>query len=344
MRQGRLARARTAAAPVRRTRTLVAAVLGVALTLFAGGLWISSDDNVPYRGGPLTITTGVPEGVYAQYGKLLAPRLASDLGTGVSLIDSAGSPDNLDKVLKGQATLGIATADAVAALPAEQREQLRAVARLYDDFVQLVVPAGSKIDELTDLRPSGDGAPRLRVGIGPDRSGVQLLTRRILETVGMTPETHLDAKDDGIGGAAAKLMRGELDAFFWSGGLPTKALTDLVEQFPISFVPLDGVALSLQQLDDVKETQVYREAVIPDDAYRNVKGGPTVAVPNLMVTRADADTELIRRVTGTVLGSREAIGAVVHAAQLVDPGTAIFTFPPLKLHEGARLWYRSAKP
>ncbi|MGW0664223.1 TAXI family TRAP transporter solute-binding subunit [Streptodolium elevatio] len=338
-------------APARRTRTLVAVVLGVALTLFAGGLWISSDDSVPYRGGPVTITTGVPEGVYAKYGELLRPRLADDLGTDVSLINSAGSPDNLDKVLRGEATLGIATADAVASLPPEQRDQLRAVARLYDDFVQLVVPADSGIKDLTDLRPAGPGAPRLRVGIGPARSGVQLLARRILDTVGMTPEADLDAKVDGIGDAAAKLRSGALDAFFWSGGLPTQAVSDMLQErpdgtkFAIRFVPLGGVAKALQsELNKAGEPQVYREAVIPGDAYQGVDGVATVAVPNLMVTRSDADTELIRRATGTVLGSREAIGAVVHAAQLVDPGTAIFTFPPLRLHEGARLWYRSAKP
>ncbi|WP_436778048.1 TAXI family TRAP transporter solute-binding subunit [Yinghuangia sp. YIM S09857] len=349
MRQGRLARARSAVKPVRRSRTLVASVLGVALALFAAGLWISSDDSVPYRGGPLTITTGVGDGVYHQYGKLLEPRLAADLRTDVTLMTSQGSPDNLDRVLRGDATLGIATADAVAALPPEQKEQLRAIARLYDDFVQLVVPKGSRIKSLADLRPAPDGT-RLRVGIGPPRSGVQLLTRRILKTVGMNPETHLDAQDDGLGAAAAKLVNGELDAFFWSGGLPTKAVSDIVNPppdgagFEIQFVKLDGVAQALQNQPDIAEPQVYREAVIPGDAYRNVGGVATVAVPNLMVTRADADPELIRRVTGTVLTSRQAIGAVVHAAQLVDPGTAIFTFPPLRLHEGARLWYRSAKP
>lgn len=343
MTQGRLARARSTAARVPRTRTLVATVLSVALALFAGGLWISSDDSVPYRGGPVSITTGVPEGVYHKYGDLLRPRLADDLDTDVTLIESQGSPDNLDKVLRGEATLGIATADAIASLQPAQRDQLRAVARLYDDYVHLVVKTDSGIEDLDDLRGK-------RVGIGPARSGVQLLTRRILATQGMTPEKDLVPEEAGIGLAAQMLQDGRLDAFFWSGGLPTEAVRNVVRTVKeqgttgIRFVPLGDVAQDLQTQYLEQEQQGYREAVIPADAYPGVAEASTVAVPNLLVTRADADQELIKRVTGTVMGSRESIGAIVHAAQLVDPRTAIFTFPPLRLHEGARLWYRSAKP
>jgi TRAP-type uncharacterized transport system substrate-binding protein len=48
-------------------------------------------------------------------------------------------------------------------------------------------------------------------------------------------------------------------------------------------------------------------------------------------------------VTRTVIDSRDHIGAQVHAAQLVDLRTALYT-DPLALHEGARRYYRSVKP
>ena len=47
--------------------------------------------------------------------------------------------------------------------------------------------------------------------------------------------------------------------------------------------------------------------------------------------------------TRTVIDSRDRIGREVHAAQLVDLRTAIYT-DPLSLHEGAQRYYRSAKP
>ncbi|NUU23773.1 MAG: TAXI family TRAP transporter solute-binding subunit [Streptomycetaceae bacterium] len=332
-RPARIRRRLRAAMPVRRTRTMVAVVLTVALGLFAGGLWISSDDTPPYRGGPVSIATGVPSGVYFLYGKLLAPRLAADLDVDVTVQDSSGSLDNLDRIRTGKATLGIATADAVASLPQDQRDQLRAIARLYDDYVQLVVPAGSPIRTVADLRGK-------RVGIGPPGSGVELIARRVLATAGLDPDRDLVPERAGIGDAAEMLANGSVDAFFWSGGLPTDAVNLLAQRVDLRFVDLGEVAKTLRD----QYQQVYREAVIPADIYKNVAKVATVAVPNLLVTRADADTGLIRRVTGTVMGGREALGAKVHAAQLVDPRTAIFTYPPLMLHEGARLWYRSAKP
>lgn len=69
----------------------------------------------------------------------------------------------------------------------------------------------------------------------------------------------------------------------------------------------------------------------------------TVAVANLLVTREDADAELTEEITRTVIDSRDRIGRKVHAAQLVDLRTAIYT-DPLQLHEGARRYYRSVKP
>ena len=70
MTQGRQAGPRAAEAGVRRTRTMVAVVLALALALFAGGLWVSSDDAPRYRGGPVSISTGVPSGVTAKNGDL----------------------------------------------------------------------------------------------------------------------------------------------------------------------------------------------------------------------------------------------------------------------------------
>jgi TRAP-type uncharacterized transport system substrate-binding protein len=55
------------------------------------------------------------------------------------------------------------------------------------------------------------------------------------------------------------------------------------------------------------------------------------------------DPRLTEWLTRTVIDSRDGIGSTVHSAQLVDVRTAIYT-DPLKLHEGARRYYRSVKP
>ncbi len=85
---------------------------------------------------------------------------------------------------------------------------------------------------------------------------------------------------------------------------------------------------------------------MPADAYRNAQqrqATPTVAVANVLVTTDRTDAAMTEAFTRTVIDSRDRIGREVHAAQLVDLRTAIYT-DPLPLHEGAKRYYRSVKP
>lgn len=85
---------------------------------------------------------------------------------------------------------------------------------------------------------------------------------------------------------------------------------------------------------------------MPADAYRDAQQGqavPTVAVANVLVTTDRTSAAMTEAFTRTVIDSRDRIGREVHAAQLVDLRTAIYT-DPLPLHEGAKRYYRSVKP
>ncbi|GAA2258351.1 MULTISPECIES: TAXI family TRAP transporter solute-binding subunit [Kitasatospora] len=314
-----------------------------ALLLVVGALagwWLASADGDVYPGGPPRLATGVPRGVYDKYGLLLHDYLGTHLpALKLQLDNSEGSVDNLERVLSGRDAFAIATADAVAEYQGPQKSRLRAIARLYDDYLQLVVPADSPVHRAADLRG-------LRVSVGQSLSGVNLVTRRLLAGAGLDPDHDIHPVMLGVGDAADQLKAGKLDAFFWSGGLPTSALADLSEQFPIRIVPLGDLAESVHQQEG-GGTDAYRAATIPPDAYPKAKNSdaavPTLAVPNLLVTRDDVAPRLVEDLTRAVIDSRDVIGAKVHAAQLVDLRTAVYT-APLPLHEGARRYYTSVKP
>ncbi|WP_338673331.1 TAXI family TRAP transporter solute-binding subunit [Streptomyces sp. SCSIO 30461] len=293
--------------------------------------------------GRLTFSTGVKSGVYQRYGELLKGALARDLPeVEIDLRVSEGSQQNLARVAAGEADYTIAAADAVATYQRDARpgaQRLRACARLYDDYVQLVVPQGSRVESPADLRG-------MRVGVGQPGSGVRLIAERVLTAAGLDPADGIEPVSAGIDTMPDLLEGGRLDAFFWSGGLPTSAVQSLSERLPIRLVPLDDKLVD--RLPDAGSiTRYYRSAVIPADAYPHILGGSvqvqTVAVTNLLVTTTDADPELTESITRTVINSRDRIGHEVHPAQLVDFRTAIYT-DPLPLHEGASRYYRSTKP
>lgn len=300
--------------------------------------WLLPSGSPPYPHRPVSIATGSPSGVYETYGKLLREQLARDLpGVPVRLISTAGSVDNVKRVATGRADFTITAADAVADYHGPGRSRLRACARLYDDYMHLIVPADSRVRSAADLRGK-------RVGIGQANSGVRLITNRLLKAAGLNPGKDLTAEPVGIDEAPDLLRERKIDAFFWSGGLPTVAIQQLAKVFPIKLVQLGDLAGRLH--DQGGEARFYRAAAMPPDAYPNIQKGKsiqTIAIPNLLVTTSRADAGLVERITRAVIDSRDWIGKRVHAAQLVDLPTAVFT-DPLPLHEGARRYYRSVKP
>ncbi|MGW7265618.1 TAXI family TRAP transporter solute-binding subunit [Streptomyces sp. NPDC054842] len=292
--------------------------------------------------GEINFSTGTPTGVYQTYGDLLQQAAAKDMpDLKVRLRNSDGSQDNVRRVATDQADFSIAAADAVETYKdrgGEGAEQLRGCARLYDDYVHLVVPEKSKVRSVADLKGK-------RVAVGPDGSGVRLIADRVLEAARLDPRKDVDPLPDGIKTMPRKLENHEIDAFFWSGGLPTSAVTTLSDRFPVRLVPIDGeVVERLQAQGDA--ARHYRAAVMPATAYPKAQHGspvPTVAVANLLITREDMDEDLTEALTRTVIASRDSIGEKVHAAQRVDLRTALYT-DPLDLHEGAKRYYRSVKP
>ncbi len=332
------ARAGAAVRAAARSR-LWRAVLALVLVAGAlGGWWLSSMRSPDYPPGATGFATGVQRGVYDRYGQLLQEEVARAMpGVRLHLDNSQGSIDNLERVTSGRDDFAIATADSVADYAGPGKDRLRAIARLYDDYLQLVVPANSPVQRTADLKG-------LRVGVGQSLSGVNLVTRRLLSSAGLDPDHDIRPSMLGVGDAADQLRTGGLDAFFWSGGLPTSALAELSEKFPIKIVPLGDLADSVHRAEG-GGTDAYRAATIPANAYPNSPNEPvaTVAVPNLLVTRDDVDIDLVQGMTRAVIDSRDRIGSKVHAAQLVDLRTAVYT-DPLPLHEGARRYYRSVKP
>ncbi|GGW20554.1 hypothetical protein GCM10018980_43100 [Streptomyces capoamus] len=323
-----------------RRRALQGAAVGaVALGLL---LWWLLPLGQEPPSGTIVFSTGSPRGVYQEYGERLRAELGRDMpGLKVKLLDSAGSQENVQRVATGRADFTIAAADAVATYELRNGSgagRLRGVARLYDDYVHLLVPSDSDIRTVADLRHK-------RVSTGLPDSGVRLIADRVLRAAGIDPRKDVTPVADGIDTGPARLREGKIDAFFWSGGLPTKGLVALAQKRDFRFVPIDE-SLVTKLHDQGGGARYYRATNIPESAYPDVQQGvpvPTIAVSNVLMTRTDVDPRLTEWVTRTVIKSRDDIGAHVHSAQLVDLRTAIYT-DPLPLQEGARRYYRSVKP
>ncbi|MBL7490587.1 TAXI family TRAP transporter solute-binding subunit [Frankia sp. AgB1.9] len=292
-----------------------------------------------YRHGTIVILTGATKGIYYSYGVALAAAINRRLdGVEAEAMATTASVDNVRQAALSPNVFAFTAADAASAAvagraPFDRPEPIRALARIYDDYMHLVVRADGPIHTLADLRGR-------RVSIGSDGSGTELISERMLSVAGIS-EKSMAVSRLGINESVAALENGDLDAFFWSGGLPTGGITDLADATSIRLVSLGALAAQLHARSD----PAYRPGTILADTYR-LAGPPTdtttVAVPDLLVTRADTDPGLVEEVTRVLFDARAEIAAQIPVANSLDRRSAIATFP-IPLAEGALRYYRSTK-
>ncbi|MDT3441103.1 TAXI family TRAP transporter solute-binding subunit [Pseudofrankia sp. BMG5.37] len=315
---------------------VTAVLAATAATVFA----VAKDgqDN-QYRHGTIMILTGGTKGIYYTYGVELAAAVNRRLnGVQAQAMATTASVENVRQVARSANVFAFTAADAASAAvdgraPFTQRVPIRALARIYDDYVHLVVRADAPINSIEDLAGK-------RVSIGSDGSGTELITERMLEVAGINPAS-LSVSTLGINESVAALRAGDIDAFFWSGGLPTAGITELAQKTPIRLVPLGQLAAGLHAEWD----PVYRSGAILADTYRlagEAVDTPTVAVPDLLVTRADTDPGLVEEVTRILFDARAEIADRVPVAYALDRRSAIAT-APIPLHDGALRYYRATK-
>jgi len=316
-----------------RRAVLASAALAAAGTAL-GCAPISSEPD--YRPGPLAIATGVVDGVYNPYGGALARRIARALsGVRPRANITGGSVDNLAQVIDGTALFGFSASDVLArTLAAPTGHDLAGLAHIYDDYVHLVVTERSGISSIEELRDRN-----LRISQDEPGSGVELVARRVLDVLGWRAHRDFHPVYSHLSASIAMLRAGTIDAFFWSGGLPTAAIERLARTVPIRLLPLGH----LQDRMVGRYGPYYRASTIPNMMYPGTGAVPSLAMPNYVVTRYAVDYGLAYQITKVIIGERDAIGAMVPAANQLDMHSAIQT-GGLGLHPGAAAYYRAIKP
>lgn len=305
-------------------RAVLAAALPVAGLLLTGC-------GPRFPGLRLTITTGSWGAVYHQLGSALATSWAAELGIAEPVVrTSAGSGENLDRLLSGSADVGFSAADAAAAPRAVTPggRSLRALARMHDDYLQVVVPAKSSVTRLSELRGK-------RVSVGAVNSGVQMVAGRLLTSVGLAGENDIERQYLEIDKSADALERGDIEAFFWSGGIPTEQVATLTRRMPVRLVDLSDVVTEVS-----RQYQEYEVARVPASAYHLPGPVTTLLLPNFLLVTDRMDNAVARALTQGVFDALPALAAANRAAGSVDVRSGIETVP-IPLHPGALAYYRS---
>jgi TRAP transporter TAXI family solute receptor len=285
-----------------------------------------------FPGLNLVIATGSSDGVYYQLGSKLADSWAQQLNISrPKVLETAGSPDNIRRLQDGTADVAFGTADTVNQ-PDQGPRKLRALARIYDDYIQVVVRGDAPIHQLSDL------AGR-RVSVGSVNSQTLLVANRILQAAGVH---NVIPVEESLNDTIAAMDNGTIDAFIWSGGMPTPSIVNLDKSVTVRLLDLGNDPSGV--LTKMTTTYpVYGTAVVPAGTYQ-AGSDPvtTLTVPNFLLVTDRMPNDVAEALVNGLFNAADQLARVNRAALAIDVHTAIYTDPVL-LHPGAENYYRSAK-
>ena len=297
-----------------------------------------SPNDPPGGEGRLSIATGGSGGVYQVYGGGLADLLSDELPDAPTTAETtSASVDNLLLVADGESDVAFSLADSAidAVEGSESFERplpLRALGTLYPNITQVVVKADSGIESIDDLKGK-------TVSVGAPNSGTEVIALRLFEVAGLDPDDDISQRGLGVGESAQAIRDGSIDAFFWSGGVPTAAIVDLATTDDIRILPV------AEYLPDLRERygEAYQEAEIEDGEYTGVGASKTIGVPNLLMVNEGMSDDLAFDITKALYDNKKRLSEIVPSAESLDPEKGRELVTPVKLHPGARRYYREAE-
>ncbi|MEV0382525.1 TAXI family TRAP transporter solute-binding subunit [Nonomuraea sp. NPDC050643] len=271
----------------------------------------------------LRLATGLAGGPYGQLGDRLAEELRRG-GLGVRVQRTAASVQNLTMMAGGRADVGFALADSADDAVRVRHQPVSALARMYLNYVHLVVLKDAEITAVGQLAGRA-------VSIGVQGSGTAVTATRVLAAAELArpPEVVRLELDESV----KALHDGEIEAFFWSGGVPTPALAALGD---IRLVPLESLVPVLRR----GFGPVYEPASVPAGAYGAPRPVPTLGTPSYLMCRTSLSADLAYTITETLFSARDRLQAPSAPGGRLDKRYAIGT-GVVPLHPGAARYYRS---
>jgi TRAP transporter TAXI family solute receptor len=313
----------------------MAALVTVMTVLTGCGGERASDSGDGKDGGRLSIATGNTTGVYYQLGGGYARLIGQNLPGWTATAEATGaSVENIRRVVAGDSDIAFTLADSAADAATgrgsfDSPQPIRALARIYTNYTQVLVRTDAKIRTLADLK----GKP---VSTGSPNSGTEVIALRLLAAAGLDPDQDVTRQKLSLPETVQAMKDGTVKAMFWSGGLPTSGVTDLTTSLKggVQFLDLSPQLPRLQ----AEFGPVYQKATIEPAVYKTPKPVSTIGVPNLLVVKDTMDADLAQKLTALLFEHQADLVKVHPEAGNISRETATTT-APVVLHPGAQKYY-----
>ncbi len=308
----------------------------IAVGLLAAGALISGASAQQF----FRIGTGGTAGTYYPIGGMIANAVSQPGKIVATAQASNGSLANVNAVAGGSLESGFSQSDV--ATWAQKGTgifegkpnipELRLIANLYPETVHVVVKKGSGIKSVADLKGK-------RVALDEPGSGTLVNARLILAAYGVK-ETDIKPEYIKPNQAGDKMKDGALDAFFFVGGAPAGAISELAS----SGAGIELLAIDGPQAEGLRmASPFFANDTVPAGTYKDVAGVATLSVGAQWVTSAKADTETVYQITKALYSeaAQKTLAAGHAKGKLITLQNAV-KGAGIPFHPGAEKFYKEA--
>jgi len=286
----------------------------------------------------LSIATGGTGGVYYPLGGGMANILSKYVpGLQATAEVTGGSIDNLKLIATGKPYIAFSMADAGQdAYRGEDKFKgtkvpLRTLMVLYPNRMHVVTIDGIGITKMADLRGK-------RVSTGSPGSATEVMGFRVIEAAGLDKDRDMKRERLGVAESVNALKDRKIDAFFWVGGLPTAAVTDLANTPGIKIKMIDHADTVAAM--NRKYGPLYIEDVIPKATYRGMDADNKQAtVWNILVAHENLSNQTAYNIVKTIFDKRDDLIAVHKEAENFRLENQKAAASPIPFHPGAAKYF-----
>ncbi len=282
----------------------------------------------------LSIATGGTGGVYYPLGGALAAALQKNIpGLTATAEVTGGSVDNLKLIGSGKPYVAFAMTDA--SLDAYRGEDkfkgakvaMKTLMVLYPNRMHVVSVEGKGISKMADLKGK-------RVSTGSPGSATEVMAFRVIEAAGLDKDKDMKRERLGAAESTNAIKDGKIDAYFFVGGLPTAAVTDLANT-PGTKIKMVDHAETVTTMNK-KYGNLYVEDSIPKAMYRGMEADNKQAtVMNILVAPDSMDEKTAYNIVKTIFDKKSDLVAAHKEAENFKLETQSNAASPIPFHPGA---------
>jgi TRAP transporter TAXI family solute receptor len=282
----------------------------------------------------ISVATGGTGGVYYPMGGGLAAVLSKHVsGMQATAEVTGGSVDNLNLIASGKPYVGFSMVDA--ALDAAKGEgkfngrkvDMRTLLVLYPNRMHVVSVDGTGVKTMADLKGK-------RVSTGSPGSATEVMALRLIEASGLDPNKDMTRERLGVAESVNALKDKKIQAFFWVGGLPTAAVTDLASTPGVKIQMVDHSA-AVDAMNK-KHGNLYYADTIPKATYSGMAADNKIAsVANVLLVNAKMPDDQAYKIVKAIFDHHKELVAVHKEYSNVTIANQKQVSSPIPFHPGA---------